>query len=464
MARLNVKKESLRTHEGAVAKRINPELQLRRSVMACLLWEDQFYEDGVSIAERISSLVSQVAIEKVKDIAVEAREKMKLRHVPLLIMSELSKRTDSRIAETFERVIQRPDELTEFLAIYWKNGRCSLSAQIKKGLAKAFGKFGEYQLAKYNREGTIKLRDVLFLCHAKPKDKEQDDLWKRLIDNKLETPDTWEVGLSIGGNKKETFERLLKERKLGALALLRNLRNMRQADVDVNLIKNNLQNMKVDRVLPFRFLTAAKYTPEYESFIEEAFYRCTEHKNKLRGKTVLIVDVSGSMYNADISAKSELNRANVACALAVLARELCEEVAIYATAGDDHKRIHATKKVPDRRGFALSDVIYNLCRPLGGGGIFLKQVMDYVGEHEKRIADRVIVITDEQDCDIESMRSPLKAWGWDYCNADVWGKKNYMINVASYKNGIGYDKWTHIDGWSEAVIDYIEVIEQEKLY
>ena len=32
-------------------------LQLRRSVLACLLWEDQFYEDGVEIAGRIQSLV-----------------------------------------------------------------------------------------------------------------------------------------------------------------------------------------------------------------------------------------------------------------------------------------------------------------------------------------------------------------------------------------------------------------------
>ena len=35
----------------------------------------------------------------------------------------------------------------------------------------------------------------------------------------------------------------------------------------------------------------------------------------------------------------------------------------------------------------------------------------------------------------------------------------YVINVASYKNGVGYGKWTHIDGWSEAVIEYIRALE-----
>jgi 60 kDa SS-A/Ro ribonucleoprotein len=27
--------------------------------------------------------------------------------------------------------------------------------------------------------------------------------------------------------------------------------------------------------------------------------------------------------------------------------------------------------------------------------------------------------------------------------------------VASYQNGVGYRDWTHIDGWSEAVVEYI---------
>jgi len=29
------------------------------------------------------------------------------------------------------------------------------------------------------------------------------------------------------------------------------------------------------------------------------------------------------------------------------------------------------------------------------------------------------------------------------------------VNVASSRNGVGYGKWTHVDGWSEAIVDYI---------
>ena len=104
---------------------------------------------------------------------------------------------------------------------------------MKKGLAAAFPKFDEYALAKYDRGGPVKLRDVLFLAHAKPRDEAQAEVWKRLIAGELTTPDTWEVALSSSGaDKREAWERLLREQKLGALALLRNLRNMREAGVD----------------------------------------------------------------------------------------------------------------------------------------------------------------------------------------------------------------------------------------
>jgi len=452
MSRLNIKKESIYTHEGAKASHINSEQQLRRSVMACLLWEDQFYEDGESIADRISNAIPKVEPEKVAQIAIEARNKMKLRHMPLFITSEMVKHPGHKkyVSSILSEIIQRPDELSELLAIYWKQGKCPIASQIKKGLAKAFTKFDEYQLAKYNRDNAIKLRDVLFLCHAKPKNKEQEALWKRLVDGNLQTPDTWEVSLSAKDDKdkKSKWERLLKENKLGAMALLRNLRNFEDESVDRDLIKTALMEINTSKVLPFRFITAAKYAPKFEPEIEIGLLKCLQQIPKLEGKTILIVDVSGSMYGSNISAKSELNRANVACSLAIIIRGLCEDSAIYATAGNDATRIHQTQIVPSRQGFALSDAIYNLCCPLGGGGIFLVQVMDYVFNKEKS-ADRIIVITDEQDCDIN--KNPE--------SANAFGKQNYLINVASAKNGIGYHKWVHIDGWSEAIINYIRTFE-----
>ena len=87
----------------------------------------------------------------------------------------------------------------------------------------------------------MKLRDVLFLSHAKPRDEAQAALWKRLIAGELVAPDTWEVALSSGADKREAWERLLTERKLGALALLRNLRNMQEAQVREELVVESLR-------------------------------------------------------------------------------------------------------------------------------------------------------------------------------------------------------------------------------
>src|ERR1700759_3389333 len=98
MARLNMLNLNFgpRTHEGAPARNISTELQLRRSVMACLLWESQFYEGGVEIAGRIAERVPKVAAEKVAAMAVEARGKMKLRHVPLLLVREMARHQTHR--------------------------------------------------------------------------------------------------------------------------------------------------------------------------------------------------------------------------------------------------------------------------------------------------------------------------------------------------------------------------------
>src|SRR5208282_1025160 len=111
-----------------------------------------------------------------------------------------------------------------------------ISAQIKKGLARALTKFDAYQLAKYDRDGAVRIKDVLFLVHARPKDADQAKVWKQLVDGELPSADTWEVSLSSGKDKRGTFERLIAENRLGGLALLRNLRLMQKAEVPRNII------------------------------------------------------------------------------------------------------------------------------------------------------------------------------------------------------------------------------------
>ena len=121
MAKTNLKRAPVHTHGGAVASHINPEQQLRRSVMSCLLWEREFYEGGLTVADRIRSLIPSVTPATVAAIAVEARQQMHLRHVPLLIVREMARLPTHKhlVAATLPAVIQRADELTEFVSIYY---------------------------------------------------------------------------------------------------------------------------------------------------------------------------------------------------------------------------------------------------------------------------------------------------------------------------------------------------------
>jgi len=440
---------------GAVADTITPEQQLRRCVLTNLLWEDVAYESGASVADKIKEIIPNVPAERVAAIAEEARTKQKLRHVPLLLVREMARLATHKhlVARTLVNVIQRPDELTEFLSIYWKDNKdAPLSNQIKKGLALAFTKFDAYSLAKYNQDKDVKLRDVLFLTHAKPIDENQAKVWKQLIDGTLATPDTWEVALSATKDKKAEWERLLKENKLAVLAFIRNLRNMTEAEVDKNLVRGYFSKVNPERALPFNFLAAVKQAPEYTAQLENLMLQCLEGYPKLLGKTVFIVDVSGSM-GAGLSSKSVMSRLDAAAALTALMREVCEEPVIYATAGSDGLRTHKTVEVPASRGFALMEQINSYAHGaknnLGGGGIFLCQATKHVQAIEKNAA-RLLVLSDSQDCDYE--KNPNAAANF--------GEYNYLFDISSHTKGVAYKAFTHIDGWSEHIMDYIYNFEQ----
>lgn len=423
----------VKTHEGAAAFVLTPEQELRRSVMACLLWEDTFYESGESIADRIQSAIAKVPFIKVAEMAREAKHKMHLRHVPLL-MTVAAHRAGAKgkpLGDLVNDVITRPDDITELLAILWKDSNeVPIPKQFRLGISRAFNRFDEYQFAKYNRDGKVKLRDALFLCHAHPKNTEQARIFKAIADNGLKTPDTWEVALSGGEDKKRAWDRLLAERKLGGLALLRNLRNMEKAGVNRALIAGYIKEANFSKVLPFRFISAAKHAPLLEVELEQAMFKALADKPKLPGRTVILVDNSGSMYFDNVSKKSDLTRADAAQALAILLREICDECVVVAFSEDP-------AIVPTgRRGFALRDAI----KATPSGGTYTQKAVKAAHDLE---ADRTILITDEQSH--QTISGPAG--------------KGYCINVATYENGIGYGPWVHIDGWSEAIVDYIQTVE-----
>ncbi len=459
MSKTNIKISAppIFTHEGGKAVRISVKNQLRRAVLSCLLWEDSFYENGVEIAKRIGDLVSKSDPKDVANLAIEARSDFKLRHVPLLLIRELVRNPNSRhvVGDLIPKVIQRPDELGELLSLYWKDQPdAPIASQLKKGLAKAFNNFDAYQFAKW-KGGGISLRDVMFLTHPKPKSnsefantiesiqrkgykrgsvaRDKEHVFTSIAEDNLKRFDTWEDELSAGANKKETFTNLIKINKLGALALLKNLRGMTDAGVERDVIIDGIKNMNTERVLPYRFITAARYAPQFEPQLEDAMIKSMADSEKLNGSTILLIDVSGSMDHA-ISGDSELKRIDAACGLAILLRELCSDIRIFTFSKQ-------TVEIPSRRGFALRDAIIN-SQP--HKDTYMKESLEQLKYGQG--SNRIIVISDEQVA--QAINGP-KTLG-------------YMLNVASYQNGVGYKTWNHIDGWSEACVKYILTIENEK--
>ncbi|MCC6982256.1 MAG: TROVE domain-containing protein [Bauldia sp.] len=458
--RLNIRPPLPSTHEGAPAVRLTAEQKLRRSVLACLLFEDTFYEDGVTIAERIRTLAGEVKPETVAALAIEARGTYKLRHAPLWLAVALARtaRGNPVVRQTVEAVAQRADELAEVVAMYWEDGRKPLPAQLKRGLAAAFAKFDEYQLAKYARNDAgrkVKLRDVLRIVHPRPADEAQAALWGRLRRQELAVADTHESAMAAdtsGENagqaktdaeKRAVWERLLREGRLGYLALLKNLRNMLEAEVDEALIRAAIRARKgAGRVLPFRFVQAARAAPRLEGVLDEAMLAAIADLPALSGKAAVLVDVSSSMdwplagfQRGRAPAEGlQLTRLDAA---ATLASMLNGEVRVFTFS--EH-----VVEVAARKGMAGVETI-RASQPHHGTRLF-----EAIEELNRRVPyDRLIVLTDEQAhaSPIGKMPAPQG--------------RGYVINVAAYQNGVGYGAWVHIDGFSEAVLRFVAEYEAQ---
>lgn len=424
----------LRTHEGAPAVPQGALAQLRRAVSSCLLWEDEFYENGVSVAKRIQELAARVPVDQVARLAVETRTQGKLRHVSLwLTLSVIERRLGAGFdtAALVEQVCRRADEPGELLAMYWKDGRRPIPSAMRRGLGRALTRFDAYQIAKYARPATVSLKDVVRLAHPHASGEDQSATFSKLLDGTLESADTWEVGLSAGGDKRAVFERLLREGRMGYLAVLRNLRKMDETGVDANLVRDAILARRGARdVLPFRYVAAARAAPRFEPWLDEALCAAVAEMPTMSGETIVLVDVSHSM-NAQLSGKSDMTRMDAAATLASV--------------------IHGRRRV-----FSFSTDVVEVAPRTGMAGVdAIKRSQvhrnTYLGAAVAQVSrlphDRLIVITDEQSHDVVGSPAVRDA---------------YMINVASSDRAVGHGAWTRISGFSENVLSWIHAVEQER--
>jgi len=201
-------------------------------------------------------------------------------------------------------------------------------------------------------------------------------------------------------------------------------------------------------LLPLDFLKAAITNLEFSREIEDAMLASYSKLPKLPGKTLFIVDVSGSMKSL-VSESSNFSRLSLACAMAMLAINQCENYELVITAGSDsdYRGKHALIKYP-KKGFGVFDQITQ--GNLGYGGIFTRQCLEWCKETLGTDFDRIIIFSDSQDCDLPSKNIPKP-----------FGKYNYICDISAHTKGINYKGvWTaEISGWSEHFLTFIAAYE-----
>ncbi|CAN5224023.1 TROVE domain-containing protein [soil metagenome] len=485
---LKQKQNEATNYEGEKAFVLTPQLELYTAVAAAAL-TDNTYEKAEDALQRMRDLVRKNDAQFVARLAVYAREQMYLRSVPMMLAVELAKQHsgDGLVGTLTARIVQRADEITELLAYYaLANERKNvkqlnkLSKQLQKGLAEAFNRFDEYQFAKYNRAAVVKLKDALFLIHPKAKDEAQQILFDKIAKDELETPYTWEVELSaLGQQKYDTvelksdaiktkWEELILSRKLGYMALLRNLKNILEAGVSneaLNQVCSYISNANAvakSRQLPFRFLSAYRELKELKNgnvgrilnALEDAVFHTAANVAGYDGNTKVVIaaDVSGSMQTA-VSAKSKVQRFDIGLMLAMVLQSKCGNV-ITGMFGNTWKTINVAKK-------NILGNVMEFHRREGEVGYATNGylVIEYLLKR-KQVVDKVMMFT---DCQLWNNNNSTQISGvWKKYKAVAPGAKLYLFDLAGYGNtplNVMKDDVFLIAGWSDKIFDVLNAIE-----
>lgn len=449
---------------GHAAYAMTDKAKLITQVLTSFFNEAKFYGDNSANMQETIAAVIKTDPEFVSNLAVYARRVFNMRSVSHVLTAYLAHEPEGKpfVRKTVKGIALRGDDVTELMAFYLAAFGKPIPNSLRKGINDVFTTFDEYTLAKYKGDNkALKMRDIIMLCHPTPKSGEQSALWKRCLENSLETPVTWETQLSANGNNAETWEKLIDSGKVGYMALLRNLRNIINANpANINKVFETIEDperVHKSKQLPFRYLSAYKSIEDIAGSraldaLEDAVSAAVDNLPKIHGNTVIAVDVSGSM-SSHISSKSDVRCHEIALLLAFIANRICDNAHIFAFDTALHNL-----SVSSRAGI-LSQVVNAYPH---GGGTNMGIPFEYMITH-KISADRIIILSDIM------------------CNQGTTWTSRKTVNTlaAEYRQKTGNALWVHavdlqgygtqqftgaktniIAGWSEKVFDFINLAEQ----
>ena len=463
--------------DGFPAYKMQDKEQLVTAVLTTMFGEPKFYG---STDEDIFVLATVICGEEpsfVAKLACYARNVANMRSVSHVLACIIAHEAHEYTRAVIRNIIVRPDDITEIMACYKQMYGKPFPNALKREIAEQIQRFDEYALAKYNSRGmSMKLRDVLRITHPTPKDEKTEALFRKVLDDTLETPYTWETELSEKGNTKEVWDELIASGKVGYMALLRNLRNIVKCGADIAPVLKVLsdpERVKKSRQLPFRFFSAYRMleqenlmTPEIHRALENALTVSVENLDTVPGRTLIAVDVSGSMGSC-ISRKSTVMCSEIAGLLGAMSSRICEDAAVcYFDCPGGWSCLRGDKGYIVEH-YGKYDSILEICRKhiFSGGGTQMDLPMKFALEEDKSASikpfDRVIYFSD------------------NVCNSSSYGIKTVQSMVDKYRKKYNPDFWVPgvdlqgygtqqfcgknfnlIAGWSDKVLEFILLAEK----
>jgi hypothetical protein len=460
---------------GGIAFKTTPKVELYKRIMTTFVGEPKYYTSGVSDFAEIVSLIKIVADEDpefVLKLAAFARNEMNLRSASIMLLAEACSHQGCKpfIRKYTPHIVRRADELTEAMSYYQikfgdignRAPKGSMINSLKRGLADSFHNFNAYQFAKYDREGKVKLADVIRVTHPKPRNKDESLLFKQVRTRTLPIPDTWETFISKNGSTKEAWEEIAP--KMPYMAKLRNLRNFMQKKVNMEpILKHITSNTAVrnSKQYPFRFYSAYKelqndfQATEVLEALQEALEISVENMPTFEGVTFLVADVSGSM-DSTISEKSKVTLKEIACLMLAMAHKTCKK-SYSGVFANSFATVQVTKFD------SIMRILQDLLRINVGGSTNAWTSMQWLLDNKVTV-DRIILFTDEQCYDSvsywgnHSLAQLLKEYKRKV-NPHVY---TYIVNLAGYST-VQFPKdeprTALIAGWSERIFNFITLYE-----
>lgn len=440
--------------------------------------QDTFYEAAKNRDDRFSTLCAQVAVQDpiwFYKFVGWLRNDAFMRSAAVVAAVEGSKAVyeaqqgNSHMANsqtprlTVAASMARADEPGEVLSYYESKYGKNFPAYLKKGVADGAKRlYNEYSLLKYDTDSKgYRFADVIQLTHPSADSVKQNALFKYSLDRRYGNVDAIPVDLSMliardGLMKTPVSQRrellnstLLKDAgmtwealsgwlqgpmdaeaweavipSMGYMALLRNLRNFQQAGVSTSVMDSVLakladaEQVAKSKQFPFRFYAAYRANSgnlQIAAALDKALNASLSNVPSLKGRTLILVDRSGSMFQHHRT-DSELTMADKAAIFGSALALRAEDADLVQFGSAWHDVGYA--KVPFRKGDSLIPML-NKFKDMGGTDT-AAAVRGSFKNH-----DRIVIVTDEQ----------YNGWGGDPLASVPANVPVYTWNLEGY--GVG---------------------------